>query len=63
MLIMKVIGNTIKPLVKAHFDILQVTFILVNGYTTNQMDLAYIKWQLELGMKEVGKTTNSMVME
>ena len=60
---MMVTGNTTKHLEKALSITRTETFTQVNGYTTNQMDLAYIKWQLELDMKEVGKTTNSMVME
>ena len=60
--IMKVIGNTIKLLVQEHFDTQQVTFTLVNGYTTNRVDLDYIKLLLELSMRAAGKMTSSMGM-
>ena len=60
---MMVIGNTTKHLEKAPSITKTVTCTQVNGYTTNQMDLVYIKLLLELGMKEAGKTTSSMDME
>ena len=59
---MKVIGNTIRLLVQEHFDTQQVTFTLVNGYTTNRVDLDYIKLLLELSMRVAGKMTSSMGM-
>ena len=59
---MKVIGNTIRLLVQEHFDTQQVTFTLVNGYTTNRVDLDYIKLLLELSTRAAGKMTSSMGM-
>ena len=60
---MMVTGNTIRHMVRAPFDISQVTFILVNGLATNQMDLDHIKLLLVPSMKADGKMTSSMVTE
>ena len=58
-----VTGNTTRHLEKALFITKTVMYTLDNGYTTNQMDLVYIKRQLELGMRVAGKTTSNMDME
>ena len=60
---MTVIGNITRRLGKAPSITKMGTYTRVNGYITNQMDLVYIKLQLELGMKVAGKTTSSMDME
>ena len=60
---MMVTGNTTRHLERELSITKTVMYTQVNGYTTNQMDLVYIKQQLELGMKVAGKTTSNMDME